>query len=77
MPEQCNHNKHRVWLIFSPTEKRYVEFGPYCYEDEARAAFQRCYGYWPDELITSEPWDGKVDTTVEDEKGRPNEKTPS
>jgi hypothetical protein len=35
------------------TRTRYVFFGPYETEDEAKTAFQRKYGYWPEDAIQS------------------------
>lgn len=35
---------------------RRVEFGPYASEDEAKGAFQRRYGYWPDDAVEVTPY---------------------
>lgn len=47
---------HRYLYTF-PHRERYVEFGPYPNEDEAKEAFQRRYGYWPDDAVKREDWE--------------------
>lgn len=43
-----------TYLWTFPHHNRRVEFGPYVTEDEAKSAFQRVYGYWPDHVVTKE-----------------------
>lgn len=31
-------------------------FGPYASEEEAKEAFQRRYGYWPEDALSIEPY---------------------
>jgi hypothetical protein len=35
---------------------RVVSFGPYEDQDEAKTAFQRVYGYWPEDALTEVPY---------------------
>jgi len=63
MVELMKH-MHMLWTFNH--KDRTVEFGPYYYEDEAKSAFQRAYGYWPESAISSRPWDGITDTTKND-----------
>lgn len=43
-----------IWVFMHGIKRK--EFGPYDTEDEAKEAFQRRYGYWPEDAIEVFPW---------------------
>ena len=45
-----------VYTFYHMTRK--VEFGPYDCEDYAKVAFQRRFGYWPENAIDAYPYGG-------------------
>lgn len=45
----------RLW-VFLNGNGREREVGPYRTQEEAQAAFQRCWGYWPDVAIRVTPF---------------------
>ena len=46
--------EHRTYLF--DYRGRDVEFGPYLSEYEAKEAFHRRLGYWPNPAVASAPW---------------------
>lgn len=47
----------RYYTLFTFNHRnRRVEFGPYVTQDEAKSAFQRQYGYWPEDAVKTEAY---------------------
>lgn len=42
-----------------PFNSQGEDFGPYSTEDEAKEAFQRIHGYWPEDAIGHTVWVSK------------------